>query len=330
MFTPSMSLWCRFALVICLCTGSSFPSFARTQYESEPLDKWPSSFRAKNTSLEVVEEDTDKGIYKYKSESFVFDLPGAIRKRSAMREVVEVFEATFGALMAMPLPWQEALQDTPLEVKVYATHEDFVAAGGFTFGVARYLKESNKIIVSPYMVGLKIDRNNITFAGSVESPTVITEVSLAVLARWDIPYWLRHGVSQYMSQVPYRNGGFNFRNADPKTILDWYQTRFEKSGILKIDILFARQKWEMKPAEAYSGPSRFTGLVLACYFLNHGDEEAKMRLRDYLLATIEGSGDWASRNKILSEHSSGDTLEDRLKKMVRDFYRIDVQFNDYQ
>lgn len=78
--------------------------------------EWPDRAEpSEPVKIEVVEETYKDNRFIYASEHFQYESPGRLT-RSLVREFAEVFEATFAAVMAMPLPFKELPPDEPMRV----------------------------------------------------------------------------------------------------------------------------------------------------------------------------------------------------------------------
>ena len=306
----------KFVSAFFLCSAVTTPVLSEDSYDSAELDDWPTSFKAEDTSIEVVEESSKENVFKYQSKNFIFELPGRV-SRNEMRDVIEVFEGTYGALAVLPFGLENRTDSSRYKVRIFGSHDAFVKAGGYLYGVGRYMWKQKTLYLSPRAIGLAKKGPSYIFKDDINSLALISEISLQVLAPWDIPFWLRYGIAQYMKSVPYKNGTFSFRRVNWRNDVKALGSKIEKPGILYIEQLVARQSRDKIPAERFGGPARFAGRILALYFLEGGDEEAQQRLRDYFADIKRTKKRQKSADLILMSHSSGESLQERVTDMVR-------------
>lgn len=178
---------------------------------------WPRTVEAPGDfEVEILEEDNERGIYRYRSGHFVFTSDIKLA-RKVVSDFAEIFEGTYLAVRAMPLNWRI---EAPLEgyaVQLFGERSDYEAAGGLPGSGGIYLGGQRVILVPMDSLGVKKSSSGVTLDGEGGHGTLIHEITHQVQHDWlsRMPVWMVEGFAEYVEAVPYARGEFDFDDLEP-------------------------------------------------------------------------------------------------------------------
>ena len=289
---------------------------------------WPDRAEPEEpVKIEIVEETFKDKVFIYASQHFQYEAPGRLT-RTLVRDFAEVFEATYAAVMTMPLPWNKVPPKEPMRVRIFATMADYIAAGGLPNSAGVYVYRDHICMVPVSSLGLVATSTGFRKEGDVDIQILLHEVTHQVMHNWRIPIWLNEGMAEYMERMPYSNGTIYFRRFDAKKVVQSEKNRIHEYGLVHPDSLLkmTHREWN---AGFHSGDLQAlyrnyqSAFVLTAFFLELDDDESSNLLRDF----VDGLQNPGEQSVDLTKHSSDLDLETRLFRALRSM-GIQARFYD--
>jgi hypothetical protein len=317
----------KIASLLSLLIGSQILSFGQnfgSRFSSMP--KWPEKVEAGEIEFRVVKDDVRNKRFAYATNHF--ELKSLVRlKPQDAEQIMLVFETTYAAMKVMPYGLDKRIPKD-LDVTLFASHDAYVKAGGYRFDIARYDIGEEVLLLSPKILDAKIDASGNTVLGELKADLIVKEVSEQLLADNEFPYWLKEGIAHYMQLAPYNNGALYLAKVDVAKELKGSRM----SKILKMDGLMSQKGiieskvMDKGPAYLDSKQLASSGFVWVAYILQLSDPEVGERFAVFL---DRAPGSWqrgVGSLRILTEHSSGTTMDQRISVALKSIGVKRVQF----
>lgn len=302
-----------FAILSLFAAATSFAQTFKDRMSDEL--KWPEKVSVTDIGFKIVREDERNERFIYATKHFELTTPFKFAEGDAVA-LMRIFETTRAAIEQFPFKFVERM-DREFEVQLFNTHKAYVEAGGFKFSGGRYDPMEEILLLSPSILNIRKTGSGEPIVGSIESSTVVKEVTEQVLGKNEFPYWLKEGISKYMQLAPYSDGVLNISKIDASKELQKRKKSLMERGIMSQDGLTQSKIKDIGPAYEVAGELSRTGFVWVAYILQLSDREVKERFEKF---TARSPGSWQrgpSRYRDLIEHSDDTTMDFRIEQALK-------------
>lgn len=287
---------------------------------------WPDRIEAPVSDVEIVQETNELSIYR--TEHFEFRSDARL-SRGLVRQLAEVFEATYAAVDLLPIGLDlEPPEGNHFVTRLFSDYSDYLEAGGAPNSAGLFHRASRTILIPVDSLGLQKTSTGFTYDSRRDKRTLIHEITHQVMHSWLdlLPIWVSEGLASYMETIPYQNGQFHVRR---QNLEDYLEERTGPSGppwpLTPIEEMlnFTQMGWNVGVASGDEGTNRhyYSAAVLVHYFLHiDGEGEAERFIR-YLQALRSGLSEEQAR-ALLLDGRDYDELE---KKIVRSLGRKGIR-----
>lgn len=300
-------------------------SEATQEPKTKKPGKWPRRVEVDDFDVEIVEEDSEKNRYIYRTPHFEFRCDVKL-SRKVVRTFSEIFENTYEALKQLPLQ----LNPSPPEkgyyiTKLYETVDSYLNDGGMVGSSGSYFRNSREIKIPLSSLGVKKTSSSYTLKDSDrQRHTLIHEIAHQVLHDWlyRFPVWQNEGIAEYIARVPYERGKFHFDEME----LESMARRDRGIRGAKELLTMSHQRWNTDLAEGItrSSGNYFSAWVYMYYFLHLEGEGDAQVFFDYVQSLAQGEDSATALQRLYQERSFEQIEKDLIEKYEREGIDLSV------
>jgi len=263
----------------------------------------------------VVREDRDASEYVYRTPNFEFRSNVKLA-RKVVREFGAIFEATYAAMQAFPLHWKIQPEDERFVTQLFATRDQYYAAGGIINSGGAYSSRSGSILVPLASLGVEKSSSGVTLDDTGEHATLIHEITHQVHHQWlpKLPVWMTEGIAVYMESVPYGREEFRFDPRHSGPFARRWTSNHDEYPMVPIEHLMTKSHadWNDIFSSQPHELSRyyFSAFLLINYFLHFDEEGDGRRIWAYIRAIESGTPEVEARAHLLDGRSFDELFED--------------------
>lgn len=284
--------------------------------------EWPTSVAVDlDFEVTVVKEDSENKVFLYRTPHFEFKSDSKLRA-SLVRGFSRIFEATYTAIHALPLPFQAVPPEDGFSTELFESESDYFLAGGpaGSAGVFISRRGFGKILIPLENLGVKKVGKGYSFDNKATNSTLKHELTHQICgaAGFRLPTWCSEGLAEFIAGAKYRNGRYNFngiggqlREHLKKRKGVWKSKHVAESVKRMMNI--SQREWNAGLTGGGSTNNYATAAMIVAYF-NIWDEGDGIHIRNYLIDLKNGVEELAARNEHLLRGRSYEELEDDIAK----------------
>ena len=292
---------------------------------AEMPTEWPTSV-AVDLDFEVitVKEDPENRVFLYRTPHFEFKSDSQLRE-NLVRGFSRIFEATYTAIHALPLPFQAPPPEGGFPTELFVHEADYFLAGGPAGSAGVFISRGGfgKILIPLENLGVKQVGKGYSFDSKAMNSTLKHELTHQICgaAGFRLPTWYSEGFAEFIAGAKYRNGRYTF-NGIGDEMREYLKKR---KGVWESDHVAESVKGIMEISHsdwnaAVGGPGGInnyaTAAMIATYF-NVWDEGDGIHIRNYLVDLKSGVEEPIARAEHLLRGRSYDDLQDDIAKAWR-------------
>ena len=282
---------------------------------------WPEVIALKEKpTFTVVKEDKMEDIFIYRSDHFEFHstqrLSGEI-----VREFSRLFETTFEAVVSLPLRINPKPPAGFFRVKLYASKDSYISAGGPAGSGGVYMPRTKEVMVPLPYLGVKQIGERWVLDDRDGNHTLVHEVVHQVMHNWlgRLPVWVVEGIAEYVTAGRYGNGRISLRGYGKN--MNEYKDGGDRGGsTTPLDKLMAMDHNTWSAALTAGGASRNyrSSMLLFYYFCHEDDDKTGGKMIEYFAARQKqrSDKDQADRDKFLIRGRDAASLQKEFRRGI--------------
>ena len=288
---------------------------------AEMPTEWPTSV-AVDLDFEVttVKEDAENRVFIYRTPHFEFKSDSQLRE-NLVRGFSRIFEATYTAIHALPLPFQAPPPEGGFPTELFANEADYFLAGGPAGSAGVFISRGGfgKILIPLENLGVKEVGKGYSFDSKASNSTLKHELTHQICgaAGFRLPTWCSEGFAEFIAGTKYRNGRYTFtgigddlrENLKRKGVWDSDHTAESVKGVMEI----SHKDWNAALA-AEGGLNNYATAAMIVAYFNIWDEGDGIHIRNYLIDLKNGVEEPIARAEHLLRGRSYEDLEDEIAK----------------
>ncbi|MGJ3242007.1 MAG: hypothetical protein ACFE0O_03475 [Opitutales bacterium] len=288
-----------------------------------PAEEWPTRAGVSGrVAVEVVEESFGDGRFLYQSEHFRYQADGRL-SRNLVSDMAEVFEGTYAALEALPLPLRLApAKGRTFDTLLFGDYASFIRAGGMPGSAGTYAGARGIMLVPAQSLGLTPTSTGFRPGGATDYAILVHEITHQVMHPMlhYLPVWFSEGIAEVMERQPYDRGRIHFRRFDLRRHLRDTLPHGDTLAILPPDRLYSLSNaaWNAGFGSSPAGLRNqyFSAFLHAWYWLRLADDGDGATIHRWLAALTAGEPPVEATANLLLPDRDGLSLRTRMERAL--------------
>ncbi len=301
--------------------GSTATKPTKDSKESSSIttpDKWPTHVKGPDDIKlrETKTRDGDDKWHTYHSKHFKFSCQTPLSEE-AQETVGRLYENTWSAIRAMPLPFPRVKRDgRNLESKLVKNFDEYAKLGGSAGSSGVYRRSSDgEYTMIPYASLNLSEAGELNPSGKIKSHVLAHEITHHLTCDVLADTWCTEGIADYVGYIPYDGEKLDFTGA----LAAITQTAIQRGGVL--DMPYSLEEFlSLSQDDFYDKKNGGTGAArnylmgcMAVAFFFHLDGERGIKNFTLYMKNAKGGKDKRALKALLNKRKIEELEADMIK-----------------